>query len=157
MSSWWTNKTAFYSTRLAVIAPTRLPGCNRQWQTSRLKACSQYDTRADVLCCTKLAKHENVHKFAIFGDQMQERNAEECKDRIWVYPCISLRCSERQHECDTMQGFFHIVNRPYASICWSCRYAHGMYRIAENFWWRKLRKFCSFRTTHKSFLLYGIT
>ena len=33
-------------------------------------------------------------KFAIVHDQMHERNTEECKDRIRVYPCISLWCGE---------------------------------------------------------------
>ena len=61
-----------------------------------------------------LALCENIHKFAVSGDQMQERNAEECKDRIRVYPCISLYCGEHQHEhYATQRGALRcIVNQP---------------------------------------------
>ena len=42
-------------------------------------------------------------QFVVFGDQMQEHNAEECKDRIRVYPCVSLHCGHYQHERNTTQ------------------------------------------------------
>ena len=31
---------------------------------------------------------------------MQERNAEECEVRIWVYPSIALHCDKHQHKGD---------------------------------------------------------
>ena len=35
-----------------------------------------------------------------FHDKTQERNAEERKDRIRVYPCVALCCDEHQCEGD---------------------------------------------------------
>ena len=34
---------------------------------------------------------------------MQQHNAEECKDRIWVYPSIALHFHKRQRSSDAMQ------------------------------------------------------
>ena len=48
-------------------------------------------------------QYKDSHKFVNFGDHTQERSAEKRKDRIRVYPCISLRCNERQREHNTMQ------------------------------------------------------
>ena len=44
---------------------------------------------------------------------MQECNAEERKDRIWVYPCVSLCCGEHQHERDATQ------RRAYYVVLWT--------------------------------------
>ena len=66
-----------------------------------LKAGSQYDVRAHALhraCVTW-----NFHKFAVFGDQSQEHNAEEYKDRIRVYPCVSLCCIAVSTNTSVMQ------------------------------------------------------
>ena len=59
------------------------------------------------------------YKFTVLGDQTQERNAEEHKDRIQIHPCISLSCGERQHERDTTQcgALARIVNRPMQGTC----------------------------------------
>ena len=64
-----------------------------------------------VLHCVEHAELENIQIFTIIHDKMQERNAKERKDRIWVYPFIALCCDERQNEGDAMQRkpLHHII------------------------------------------------
>ena len=50
------------------------------------------------------ALHCEMQNFII--SSFFERNAEEHKDRIWVYPSVVLRSYKRQREGDAMQ---HIV------------------------------------------------
>ena len=54
------------------------------------------------------AKRTNLlsQKLGILDDQTQERNEEERKDRIRVYPSVVLRFYKRRREDDAMQ---HIV------------------------------------------------
>ena len=57
-------------------------------------------TQGHCVVCVRACEMQKFLQF--FHDKMQERNTEECKDRIRVYPCAALRCNERQCEGDAM-------------------------------------------------------
>ena len=52
--------------------------------------------------CVAMSLH-SMKYIMIFHNHTQEFNAEEHKERIWVCPCIALRCDEHQCEGGTMQ------------------------------------------------------
>ncbi len=55
-----------------------------------------------VLRCVNFAKRKHcIIKY--LNDLMQERNAEECKDRIQVCPSVELHFHKRRHEGNAMQ------------------------------------------------------
>lgn len=59
-----------------------------------------------VLHSVKLAEHKII---ADFGDQIQEHNAEECKDRVLVSPCIATSINAKATQCNT--------SGPYSQLC----------------------------------------
>ena len=65
-----------------------------------LKVGSQSDARP---CVALICKMQNFIIKAFFDNLTQERNAKEHKDRIQVYPSVTLCSYKRQRKGDAMQ------------------------------------------------------
>ena len=71
--------------------------------TTTLKAGSQSDARPCIVLIRETHKYITKKVGGFLDNQMQERNAGKCKDRIRVYPSIVLCFYKRRHEDNATQ------------------------------------------------------